>query len=171
MLSELGRREEALQAAEEATHTRRQLAQARPDAFLPDLAMSLNNLGTDLSELGRREEALEAAEEAAGLYRQLAQARPDAFLPDLARSLGTLGACRRAATKARDAEAAFSEGIRALLPAFLRLPAAYGGLMSALVRDYLSLAAQLGEAPDKDLLGPIVAAFQQMETANKARQE
>jgi hypothetical protein len=51
---------------------------ARPDAFLPDLAMSLNNLGNRLSGLGRREEALAAAQEAVDIRRRLVQTRPDA---------------------------------------------------------------------------------------------
>ena len=38
MLSDLGRREEALKAAEEAVGPYRALAEARPDAFIPDLA-------------------------------------------------------------------------------------------------------------------------------------
>ena len=42
-LADLGRREEALAAIEEAVTIYRALAEARPDAFLPDLAMSLNN--------------------------------------------------------------------------------------------------------------------------------
>ena len=67
MLSALGRREAALQAAEEAVALYRELARARPDAFTPDLAMSLNNLANMLSDLGRREAALQAAEEAAEL--------------------------------------------------------------------------------------------------------
>ncbi|MBM4328263.1 MAG: tetratricopeptide repeat protein [Deltaproteobacteria bacterium] len=91
MLSDLGRREEALKAAKEAVEIYRDLAKARPDAFLPDLAMSLNNLGGRLSNLGRREEALEAAQEATEIYQGLAKARPDAFLPDLAMSLNNLG--------------------------------------------------------------------------------
>jgi tetratricopeptide (TPR) repeat protein len=90
-LSDSGRREEALQAAEEANNIHRQLAAARPDAFLPDLAISLNNLGNRLSDVGRREEALPAAEEAVKIRRQLAASRPDAFLPDLAGSLNNLG--------------------------------------------------------------------------------
>ena len=44
-LSKLGRREDALAAAREAVDIYRRLAAERPDAFLPDLAMSLNNLG------------------------------------------------------------------------------------------------------------------------------
>ena len=36
------------------------LAAARPDAFLPDLAASLNNQSSRPADLGRREEALAA---------------------------------------------------------------------------------------------------------------
>ena len=91
MLSDLGRREEALQATAEAVEIRRRLAAQRPDAFLPDLATSLNNLGMRLSNLGRREEALQATAEAVEILRRLAAQRPDAFLPDLAMSLNNLG--------------------------------------------------------------------------------
>ena len=101
MLSELGRREEALERAQEAAETYRALAEDRPDAFRPDLAMSLNTLANRLSELGRREEALERAQEAAEIYRALAVARPDAFRPDLAMSLGALTNCLERAGQAR----------------------------------------------------------------------
>ncbi|MEO1020310.1 MAG: tetratricopeptide repeat protein, partial [Pseudomonadota bacterium] len=90
-LSNLGRREDALQATEEAVATYRKLAQDRPDAFLPDLARALNNLSVYLSNLGRREDALQATEEAVATYRKLARDRPDAFLPDLASALNNLG--------------------------------------------------------------------------------
>ena len=72
MLSALGRREEALKAAEETVGLRRVLVAARPDASIPDLARSLSNLGNGLGDLGRREDALKAAEEAVGPYRPLA---------------------------------------------------------------------------------------------------
>jgi len=89
-LSDLGRRELALAAAEEAAALYRELAAQRPDAFRADLAGSLNNPANRLSDLGRREPALAAAEEAAALYRELAAQRPDAFRPDLATSLNNL---------------------------------------------------------------------------------
>ena len=63
-LSDLGEREQALAAAEEAVGLRRALAAARPEAFTPDLASSLNNLANRLSALGRPEAALAATEEA-----------------------------------------------------------------------------------------------------------
>jgi len=51
-LCDLGRREEALQATDEAVRIRRQLAAQRPDAFLPDLARSLDAKGSVLRENG-----------------------------------------------------------------------------------------------------------------------
>jgi hypothetical protein len=48
----------------EAAEIRRRLAEAAPDAYLPDLASSLNNLAIRLSEVGRRAEALAPATEA-----------------------------------------------------------------------------------------------------------
>jgi tetratricopeptide (TPR) repeat protein len=86
-LSDLGRREDALAAIQEAAQTYRELAAARPDAFRPDLAMALNNLSLRLSDLGRREDALAAIEEAAQTYRELAAAWPDAYLHELEQSL------------------------------------------------------------------------------------
>ncbi|MFJ5273811.1 tetratricopeptide repeat protein, partial [Streptomyces sp. NPDC088358] len=68
----------------------RQLAAARPDAFLPDLASSLNNLSIRLGELGRREDALTAIEEAVTANRQLAAARPAAHQAALEQSLQVL---------------------------------------------------------------------------------
>ena len=89
-LSELGRRQEALENAQQAVEIRRKLEKANPDAFLPDLAMSLNTLANRLSELGRRQEALENAQQAVETYRKLAEANPDAFLPNFAASLNNL---------------------------------------------------------------------------------
>ncbi|MEQ9335266.1 tetratricopeptide repeat protein [Thalassobaculum sp.] len=89
-LSDLGQHEEAHAAGEEAAVLFRSLTYARPDAFRPDLAQSLNNLSLRLSNLGRREEALAAIEEAVAIRRALAEKRPDAFRPDLATSLGNL---------------------------------------------------------------------------------
>ena len=64
-LSALGRREEALAATEEAVGLYRELAAANPPAFLPDLAVSLNNLGNRLSEVGEEEEEARVAYEEA----------------------------------------------------------------------------------------------------------
>jgi tetratricopeptide (TPR) repeat protein len=80
MLREVGRREEALKAAQEAVEVYRALAQRQPDAFQPYLAGSLNNLGAMLSELGRREEALAAFEEAFNMNWPFFKRLPSAFM-------------------------------------------------------------------------------------------
>jgi tetratricopeptide (TPR) repeat protein len=46
LLSELGRREEALEATTEALDIHRRLAAQRPEAFLPDLVRSLETQGS-----------------------------------------------------------------------------------------------------------------------------
>jgi hypothetical protein len=57
---------------EQAAAVRRVLAEARPDAFLPDLAASLNSQSVFLSNLGRTAEALTAIEETVTAYGILA---------------------------------------------------------------------------------------------------
>ena len=68
--------------AQEAVSLYRQLAAARPDAFTPGLATSLNNLSLRLNDVGRRDEALAAIEEAVELCRAAGRgpARP-VYLP------------------------------------------------------------------------------------------
>ena len=111
-LSSLGRREEALKAAEEAADLYRALAAARPEAFTPNLATSLSNLANRLSALGRPEEALKAAEEAADLYRALAAARPEAFTPNLATSLNNLATMLSALGRREEALKAAEEAVQ-----------------------------------------------------------
>ncbi|ARE79511.1 hypothetical protein B6R96_36490 (plasmid) [Streptomyces sp. Sge12] len=82
-----GRDDAALAAVQEAVGHYRFLAEANPDAYLPDLAGTLNNLSIDLSMVGRREEGLAAVQDAVGHYSSLAEANPDLFGPALQQSL------------------------------------------------------------------------------------
>ena len=84
-----GRRAEAVGPTEEAVRLYRALAADNP-AFVPNLAMSLNNLGVRYSQVGRRAEAVGPTEEAVRLRRALAADNP-AFVPDLASALNNLG--------------------------------------------------------------------------------
>jgi tetratricopeptide (TPR) repeat protein len=151
-LSALGRRAEALEATQEAVDLYRRLAQQNPDAFLPNLARSLNNLGKVLSEMGRRAEALEATQEAVEIRRQLAQQNPDAFLPDLARSLHNLGADLSEMGRRAEALQATQEAVDlyrrlaqqnpdAFLPDLARSLGAYGVVLRDLGRSAEAAAA------------------------------
>ena len=151
-LSELGQREQALDAAKEAVNLYRQLAAARPEAFTPDLATSLNNLGLRLSELGQREQALDLAKEAVNLYRQLASARPEAFTPKLATSLGVLGSVLATAELYDDASAAWHEGLTTIAPFVEAHASAFNRLTGALGQGYLSACEKSRLEPDSALL-------------------
>ncbi|MFD5551394.1 tetratricopeptide repeat protein, partial [Streptomyces goshikiensis] len=59
-------------------------------AYLPDLAMSLNNLANAQAETGDLQGALTTITEAVTIRRALAQTNPAAHLPDLAMSLNNL---------------------------------------------------------------------------------
>ncbi len=146
-LAEAGRRDEALTAAQEAVAIRRDLAQASPDAYLPDLAASLANLGNRLADAGRRDEALTTAQEAVGTYRQLAQASPAAYLPYLAASLSNLG-IRLAETGHRDeALTAEQEALAIRRDLAQASPAAY---LPDLARSLSNLGIRLAETGHRD---------------------
>src|SRR4029450_5148453 len=76
---------------QEVLATFRQLAQANPPAYLPNVAMALNNLGNLYSDTQRLSEAEQAYQEALTIRRQLAQANPPAYLPNVATTLTNLG--------------------------------------------------------------------------------
>ena len=94
----------------------REAAEADRDAYLPDLATSVNNLAIRLGEAGRRAEGLAAAQEAVDLRRELVELNRDAYLPDLAASvnnlaadLGEAGRREQALALAREAAAHYNE--------------------------------------------------------------
>jgi len=76
----LGRREEALQASEEAVALYRDLAAARPDAFRPGLAMSCGAHGNVLRNMGDHVTAAERFLEGVKTIEPMFLALPDAFL-------------------------------------------------------------------------------------------
>jgi tetratricopeptide (TPR) repeat protein len=87
----IGKREDAVEATREALEIYRDLAAARPEAFLPSVATALHDLAPMLSRAGHRDEALDAAREALAIRRQLAESQPDSPLGDVASSLDNLG--------------------------------------------------------------------------------
>jgi tetratricopeptide (TPR) repeat protein len=155
--------------AEEAVRLRRTLAAARPDAFTPDLALSLNNLANRLSDLGRREEALTAAEEAVRHYRALAAARPDAFGVELARSLWVLGDLYGETGNLDFAIGTLAEGVSLLTPIFVAVPAAVAGMTAGLLQSYLKLCEVAGREPDEGLVTPVIAEFERLNATEERK--
>jgi tetratricopeptide (TPR) repeat protein len=86
-LSNLGRREEALAASQEAVDIYRRLAQTGPDAFLPDLATSLSVMSDVLAALDRHGEAAQAATKALEILAPFVERYPQTY-QRLARTIG-----------------------------------------------------------------------------------
>ena len=84
MLSDLGRREDALTAAKEAVWLRRTLAAQRPDVFRPDLAMSLSVAAQCFDAFEQFEEGMAANIEAISVLTDPYVRLPPAFAPLMA---------------------------------------------------------------------------------------
>ena len=105
-------RPHALSVRQRIAELYRELAKRDRDAFLSDLARSLNNLANRQRDVGQREEALETAQEAVKLYRELAQRNRDAFLPALAMSLSTLAVMQSEVGQRKEALETAQEAVK-----------------------------------------------------------
>ncbi|MER5618212.1 tetratricopeptide repeat protein, partial [Streptomyces sp. NPDC002215] len=121
----------------------RTLAEANPDAYLPNLAASLNNLSADLGAAGQREKGLATIQEATGHYRTLAEANPDAYLPNLATSLNNLSVRLGAVGRREKGLAAIQEAVRIRRTLAEANPDAY---LPDLATSLNNLSVRLGEA-------------------------
>ncbi len=144
-LSEVGKREEALEAAQKAVEAYGDLAAKNPNAYAPDLAMSLNNLANRLSAVGKREEALEAAQKAVEAYGDLATKNPDAYRPDLAGSLNNLATFLSAVGKREAALEAAQKAVEAYGDLATKNPDAYGPDLAGSLNNLANLLSEVGK--------------------------
>src|SRR6266568_4995340 len=82
-LADLPRWDEGVAAIEEAVAIRRRQVETSPDAFLPDLALTLNNQTAILGALKRWDEALAATDEAVAIRRDSPLDRPEGIYSSL----------------------------------------------------------------------------------------
>ena len=157
-LSEVGQRNEALEAAREAVELYRGLAEVSPAAYTPRLAGSLSNLANCLSGVGDRDGALGAAREAVELYRGLAKDSPAAYTPRLAGSLNNLAGILAADGRSEEAQAVFVEGIDRFSPgvrAQLLVARATWRDDGGEAGDVVAAAREADSTDDPVLLGPV----------------
>ena len=101
----------AVRVYEDNLEALRELAQKNPEAYEPNLAAVLNNLGNLYGATQRFAEAEKSYIEARDLYRKLAQKNPEAYEPDLAAVLNNLGVLYRATQRLAEAEKAYGEAL------------------------------------------------------------
>jgi tetratricopeptide (TPR) repeat protein len=88
-----------------------EVAEADPEAYLPDVAETLTNLGNLYRDTGRMKEAETAYLEVLSTYRRLAEANLKAYLPDVAETLTNLGILYSATERMKEAETAYLEAL------------------------------------------------------------
>jgi tetratricopeptide (TPR) repeat protein len=124
---------EAEEAYREALSIRRELAQASPEAYLPDVATTLNNLAVLYSDTQRMKEAEEAYREALSIRRELAKANPEAYLPDVAMTLNNLANLYSTTQRMKEAEDCCCKAEQLLEPLWQANPQVHGDLMAKIL--------------------------------------
>ncbi len=102
---------QALKAYQEALTLYRDLAQANPSVYNPDVAMTLNNLANLYSDQNQNKEALQAYQEALNIRRDLAQANPSVYNPDVATTLNNLAILYSDQNQHQEALKAYQEAL------------------------------------------------------------
>ena len=138
------RMHEAVQLYVEALQIYRQLAESNPDAYMPRVAMTLNNLATLQSDLGRYVEAEENYVEALRIRRQLAESNPDAYMPDVATSLNNLANLQSDLGRYVEAEKNHVEALRICRQLAESNPDAYMPRVATSLNNLAILQSELG---------------------------
>ncbi len=111
LYSAFNRFDDAENAYREALNIYKKLAEKNPDAYLPDLAMTQNNIGNSYSALKRFDDAEKAYREALKIRKELAEKNPDAYLPDLAMTQNNIGNLYRALERFDDAKKTYRDAL------------------------------------------------------------
>jgi tetratricopeptide (TPR) repeat protein len=96
----------------EALKIYRELAQKEPETYLPQVAITLNNLGIFDSDKNQLNEARKDYEEALKIQCELAQKEPATYLPYIAATLNNLGILNRAQNRPEEARKTFEEALK-----------------------------------------------------------
>ena len=124
LLQKFNRMYRAVEYYVEALKMYRQLSQDHPDAYLPYVAKTLNNLAALQADLHRYDEAEQNYVEALKIYRRLSHDHPDAYLPYVAGTLNNLAILQADLHRYEEAESL----IKAALDVCLQLESIYPGM-------------------------------------------
>jgi hypothetical protein len=103
---------EAESAYQESLQIRQKLAKLDPQAYKPDLAMTLNGLGSFYLLTRRPQQAAMTFRQALDIYSDLALVNPAVYRQNVAMSWNSLGNAYRDATRMSEAEEAFLNSLR-----------------------------------------------------------
>jgi len=96
---------------EEALRMYRSLSEQNPEAYMPSVARTLNNLGALLQATNELQQAQAYYEEALEIRREMSKQSPKAYQSDVAMSLSNLGGVLRATNEFQQARACCEEAL------------------------------------------------------------
>ena len=111
LLQSLNDFEKAINLYEMVLKELRELAKQNPEAYNPDMAMPLNNLGNLLCVTNDFKQAQAHFEEALEIRRKLAKQNPEAYKPDVATTLNNLGNLLNNTNHLKQAQAYYEEAL------------------------------------------------------------
>ena len=96
---------------EKALRMYRKLSEQNPEAYMPNIATTLNNLGILLKNTNELEQARTYYEEALEIRRELSEQNPEAYKPAVARSLNNLGILLKDTNELEKARTCYKEAL------------------------------------------------------------
>lgn len=140
----------ALAAAEESVTNCKKLAEERgPEAYIKDLALSLNVLSICQTAAENGEQALASASESVEVNRELVKTSPGGSDPNLAESLQTLSICLEGSGQTQAALVAIKESVEIFRRLYGQYPKSFRSLLADaldVLRDCLQAMGKTGEA-------------------------
>ena len=150
----------------------RLLAEADPEAHMPNLAANCNNLGALLDDLGERKEARRLYGEALEIRRRLAQAHPAAYEPDVAMTCNNLGNLLSDLGEREEARRLYGEALEIRRRLAQAHPAAYEPRVADTCNNLGNLLSDLGEREEaRRLYGEALEIRRRLAQAHPAAYE
>jgi len=140
----------AMPLYQEALGIYQKLAEKNPEAYLPDVAMTLNNLAVLLKDQGQFAEAKEAYQEALGIYQKLAEKNPEAYLPDVAMTLNNLAVLLKDQGQFAEAKEMYEECLDIRVDLFQKNQGAYAPDLAEISINYAMFLLQTEGYQDRD---------------------
>jgi len=167
VFQDMGKMEKAAALYEAALQQYRQLAAKNPDAYLNDVAGTLNNLAILQSDKNDYAAAEVGYNEALAAYRQLAAKNPDAYLPYVATTLNNLAALHYDKNDYAAAEVGYNEALAIRRQLAAKNPDAYLPYVAMTLNNLANLQADKNDyAAAEAGYNEALAAYRQLAAKN-----
>ncbi len=143
LLQDFNHMKDAADLYTEALEICRRLAAASPEAYEPDVAITLNNLAILQKNLQRYTEAEANYTEALEIRRRLAAASPEAYEPAVAMTLNNLAALQRNLQRYAEAEVNYTEALEIYRRLAAASPEAYEPAVAMTLNNLANLQSKL----------------------------